>query len=145
MRNFVEHQNTKSMHKFLTAIVLSLGLICPVVSLYANTSGDGDVTDILITEGNNQGGTPGYYAPALVPIQAAYYLPLSTIYVDFLFNLGSVTVEIENETTGAYTQFVVNATQGIHPFVISGTAGHWTITFVLSNGVAYYGEFDINS
>lgn len=104
---------------------------------------DGDETDIIIGEVGSGGGTI-FHAPALVPIQALYYPSLSTIYVNFLYDLGTVSVEIENETTGAYSQSVINATQGVHPFLISGASGHWTITFTLSNGVVFYGEFTIN-
>lgn len=57
--------------------------------------------------------------------------------------MGSVSAEIENESTGEYSQTTINATQGVHPFLISGNAGHWTITFTISSGVVYYGEFDI--
>ena len=63
--------------------------------------------------------------------------------VNYLYDLGSVTVEIENQTTGEYCQSVVNALAGPMPFIISGTSGHWRISFTLSSGIFYYGEFDI--
>lgn len=102
---------------------------------------DEDETAIIISDGGSLGGDTGHHAPALIPIQAAYYSSL--IMVSFRFDLGSVFIEIENETTGEYDQTTVNATQGVHPFFISGTAGHWSISFTLSNGLRYVGEFDI--
>lgn len=126
---------------FLLFVVL---LSCaPLMS--AQTGGGDDPEIIFVGEGGNGGSSPIIRTPALIPIQAAYYSSLSTIYVDFLYDLGSVSVEIENETTGEYSQTIINATQGLHPFFISGTEGHWTITFTLSNGVVYFGEFDIYS
>ena len=117
--------------------LLSLCLFAPLS--FAQTGGD-DPLDIIITNGN-QGGDQNHHAPALTPIQAAYYPSITTILVDFLYDLGQVSVEIENETTGAYSQTTINAMQGVHPFLISGTAGHWMITFTLPGGIVYYGEF----
>ena len=124
--------------KKLLLLLMMLCLAAPIV-----TAQNGNPKEILVGEGGNEGGTPGYYAPALIPISAAYYASITTIMIYFRFNLGSVSVEIENQTTGEYSQTLVNATQGVHPFLISGTSGTWTITFTLSSGVQYYGEFDI--
>ena len=82
-------------------------------------------------------------APGQIPIECVYISSASTIVVNYLYDLGSVTVEIENQTTGEYGQTVVNALAGPMPFIISGTSGHWRITFTLSSGVCYNGEFDI--
>lgn len=71
------------------------------------------------------------------------YLSGISLQAAFLYAMGSVSAEIENESTGEYSQTTINATQGVHPFLISGNAGHWTITFTISSGVVYYGEFDI--
>lgn len=59
-------------------------------------------------------------------------------------SLGTVTVEIENQTTGEYAQTLVNAMAGSTAFLISGTAGHWTIMFTLPSGARYLGAFEIN-
>lgn len=82
-------------------------------------------------------------APGQIPIECVYLSSASTIVVNYLYDLGSVTVEIENQTTGEYSQSVVNALAGPMPFIISGTYGFWRITFTLSSGMVYYGEFDI--
>ena len=67
----------------------------------------------------------------------------SSILVNYQIDLGSVTIEIENLTTGEYSQTLVNAIAGPMLLPISGTAGQWTITFTLPSGVVYYGEFII--
>ena len=92
------------------------------------------------TLGGETGGSRSFTA---IPITATYYSSLSSIVVNYLYDLGSVTVEIENQTTGEYSQSVVNALAGLMPFIISGTSGHWRVSFTLSSSVCYYGEFDI--
>ena len=122
----------------LLAAALLLTIPCAVV--YA---GDDDPIDVVIgDEGSNGGGRP-HHAPALIPIEATYYPLLSSILVDCLYDLGSVSVVIENQTTGAYSQTVVNATQGVHPFLISGDIGVYEVTFTLSDGHTYIGSFEI--
>lgn len=128
--------------KKILLLFLSLCLFVP--SIKAQSGGD-DPIGIVIGEGGNHSGAPSHHAPALIPIQAAYYPSLITIFVIFLSDLGSVSVEIENETTGTYSQQVVNTSYSPQPFLITGAAGHWTITFTLANGKVYFGEFDINS
>ena len=91
----------------------------------------------------NPGGGPIFYAPAMIPIQAVYYPAISTVVVNFLYDLGFVSLEIENLTTGEYSQSSFNATQGLHPFMISGDVGVYEITFTLSNGHVYTGTFEI--
>lgn len=123
-------------------LFLVIALLCAAPLLDAQTGVD-DPIGIIIGEGGYVGGNPAHYAPALIPLQAAYYPSLSTIMVYFRFDLGMVSVEIENLNTGEYGLTAINATQGVHPFVISGDDGSWSITFSLSNGNVYYGEFDI--
>lgn len=82
-------------------------------------------------------------APILIPLDCVYYSNPSTIVVNFHSSLGSVSVEIENQTTGEYSQTMVNAVAGPRSFPISGNAGFWTVTFTLSNGAVYYGDFVI--
>ena len=126
-------------------ILLLVSFICLCAPLVkAQNGGGGEPPEIIIIgEGGSGGGSPIHYAPALIPIQAAYYPSLSTIMVLFQYDLGPVSVEIENQTTGEYDQTLVNATQGVHPFVISGHAGIYEITFTLSNGQVYQGSFEI--
>lgn len=128
------------MKKILLLFLLLL-MFAPLVT--AQNGGDEPIV-IFVGQGGNEGGSPGYHAPALIPIQAAYYSPHSTVFVNFVYDLGYVSVEIENLTTGEYSQTVVNALAGPMAFPISSSAGHWTITFTFTNGEVFYGEFDIN-
>lgn len=130
------------MKKTITTLFVCLGLLAPFFHASAQDGGD-PPTDILITEGGSTGGGSIAHAPALIPIQAAYYPSITTILVDFLYDLGQVSVEIENETTGAYSQTTINAMQGVCPFIVSGASGIYELTFTLANGIVYIGSFEI--
>lgn len=111
-------------------------------SVWGYTMQDPD-DPVLIPMETLEGETGGSRSPSIIPIVASYSAALSSICVCYSWNLGSVTVEIENQTTGEYAQTLVNAMVGSTAFLISGTAGHWTITFTLFGGTKYVGEFDI--
>lgn len=81
-------------------------------------------------------------SPEQVPIECASLS--SSILVTYLSALGSVSIELENLTTGEYDQTVVNALPGSSVLPFSGTSGTWTITFTLSSGIIYYGVFFVN-
>ena len=126
-------------------IVLLLSALLLLVPSWPVKADGGDVQiPVNVGDGGTNNGGPTHHAPVLVPISAVYYSSLSSIVASYLYDLGSVTVEIENQTTGEYSQSVVNALAGPMPFIISGTSGFWRITFTLSPGSVYYGEFVIN-
>lgn len=81
-------------------------------------------------------------APAQIPI-TCFLEDDSILLVNFLDNLGSVSVKIENQTTGEYNQTIVNVLSGQIIFPISGTSGDWSITFTLTDGTIYQGFFNI--
>jgi hypothetical protein len=123
-------------------LVLSVFLCAPLVKAQ-NGGGEEPPEIIIIWDGGSVGGTPIHHAPAQIPIQAAYSSSHSTIFVNFLYDLGYVSVEIENITTGTFSQTTVNAAQGIYPFMISGASGIYEITFTLANGGVYIGSFQL--
>lgn len=112
--------------------------------LHAQTGGDEPVIIIIGSEGDGNGGGPIKRAPALIPIQAAYYTSLCALLVNFIYDLGQVAVEIENQTTGESIQSTINATQGVHPFSLPNIAGDYVITFTLPSGRVYSGAFEID-
>ena len=129
------------MKRFLPLILFAalVATFVPQICL----AGDENGAVILIEQTSGAGDTPIIRSPDSVPIEAVYYPAITTIVVNFLNNLGSVSVEIENQTTGSYSQTSINATQGVHPFVISGDVGIYEITFTLSDGHVYTGSFEI--
>lgn len=126
-------------------LLLVLFLVCFAYPfLYAQTSG-GEPVIIIIGggDGNGNGSGPIKHAPTLIPIQAAYYPSFSTILVNFMYDMGQVVVEIENQTTGESIQSTINATQGVHPFSLPNIAGDYVVLFTLPNGRVYMGVFEI--
>jgi len=122
---------------FIIVTLLSFG----TVLCYA----DDEIPLVIICEdGGSSNGDPGHHAPALIPIQAVYYPSDCTILVDFLYDLGIVSVRIENLSTGVFSFSAVNATQGEHLFLVSGYPGIYEITFLLSNGLVYVGAFELD-
>ena len=129
------------MNKICFSFILIIGLLCPQTNLFAGVIRDGEPTDILITEGGH-GSSPIIYAPALIPIQAAYSSSHSTIFVNFLYDLGYVSVEIENLTTGEYAEYSFDSSSTAY-FPISGNTGSWRITLTLLDNEVYIGEFEL--
>lgn len=130
------------MKKLLFFLSVFLIMFVPFQEIRAD--GDDNQIPISFDEGGTNGQGPIYHVPALVPITGYYSSTLSTIVVNFPFNLGYVSIEIENQTTGEYSQSLVNALAGPMLLPISGTVGQWTITFTLASGTVYCGEFAIN-
>lgn len=129
----------KKLFIYVVAFIIATLISVDTVQCHA----DDDNVVIIISNNGSLGGDTGHHVPALIPIQAVYSPSIATIFVSFLYDLGSVSVEIENLTTGAYSQAVINATQGVHPFLITGDEGAYKITFILSNGKAYIGSFEL--
>lgn len=128
-------------------LFLVLFLIClSSPFLHAQTGGDEPVIIIIGGEGGgNNGGNgsgPILYAPARVPIQAAFYPSSSMLLVNFMYDLGMVAIEIENLITGESIQSNINAVQGVHHFSLPNVAGDHVITFMLPNGRVYRGVFE---
>lgn len=76
--------------------------------------------------------------PAVVPISAM--VNGSTLYVTFTGDLGDVDYELVNLDTAEIVSDQVEGT-GLVLIPFSGDPGSYTITFTLSNGVQFYGEF----
>lgn len=78
--------------------------------------------------------------PVVVPISAMVLG--STVYVAFTDNLGDVDYELENLSTGELVSDQIVGT-GVVLIPFSGDSGDYTISFTLSNGVQFYGEFSL--
>ena len=120
------------MKKQLFSFLAVLTLLFPLVA-----KADEDVSIILVTPE-----TPSEVIHRS-PVPITCTLISETLLVNFLDSLGTVSVEIENHTTSEYVQTQVDAQAGPMLFLISGTAGYWTISFTLSNGLRYEGAFCI--
>ncbi len=128
-------QNKRVMQHLKTKqFILLFGLIIPTICCRANGSilYDG-YSHITVKEMKAQG------APKGSTIQASIYG--HTLTVVFTENLGQVDVEI-NTTTGESVQFTSVVTPNGLQCYIPNT-GDYVVTFTLSNGDEYYGEFTV--
>lgn len=63
--------------------------------------------------------------------------------VMFANPIGEVYVDIDNRTTGEHIDVLVSSDAGVQVIPCPGAKGFCTITFSLSNGRQYYGEFNL--
>lgn len=120
--------------KTLKLFIMVVGMLLPTTwcGAFIINSIDG-VKPITIIEGTVQG------TPRTNSIQATingHYLT-----VVFTENLGNVTVEV-SKVSGGETQIESTPTPNGVNFYIYDT-GSYIVTFNLSNGDVYYGEFDV--
>lgn len=124
-----------------TLSLLCAGLIC--FGSAAIPDGDeGQTVPISLSTTHEHSIPPK--SPSLVPIGCIYYPSVSTLSISFLDNLGTVSFELENQTSGALFQTTINATPGVFPFQFSGGIGLYVISFSLVNGDIYTGSFQID-
>ena len=123
-------------------LCLILALTCAATArLYAETAktqSEGAPVVIIKKPGKPISDAPR--TPAVVPISAM--VNGSTLYVTFTGDLGLVDYELDNLNT---TELVTDQIEGTGLVLIpfSGDSGSYTITFTLSNGVQFYGEFTL--
>lgn len=126
---------------FIFCIISSLLM---TASVPAATFSQDDPPPIIIDIGEEPGDPNGNRSPVYVPIICYYYPSLSAVTACFQCSLDSVTVEIENLTTGAYTMQIINGSYGAHVIPFNDTSGSYRITFTLIDGIEYSGEFVIS-
>lgn len=103
-----------------------------------NGSSDDDVIEIFITENINEFNPIRF--PTLVPIVAYYYVSLSYVDVEFLNNMGEVTITLNNLTTGGTSTMQINSTFGEAVIPVGLGCGNYRIDFSSTCG-NYYGNF----
>ena len=118
----------------LKTIVLLLGLLLPAMYYQVNGSNLTDgVGPIVIQESNVQG------VPKGSTIQAS--IDGHTLTVVFTENIGQVIVEITTAAGATVQCLWVVTPDGLQTYIPS--TGDYVITFTLSNGDEYYGEFTV--
>lgn len=120
---------------FLLFAFLTLVLI-PTINLSADP-GD-DPIPIIIEESQSDPNDPNR-GPAQLPITCYYYSSLGSVLAVFQYSFGTVTVEIDNQTTGFYSCQIINGLAGAHLIPASNIAGTYCITFTLADGNMYSG------
>lgn len=95
--------------------------------------------DIIITQGDNQGGGPRQLTQ--IPI-SAYYAG-DVVYVTFVDDIGLVDITIEEVSNGVILQTSVNSSTLSAILPLNVSSGEFYIYFVLSTGAEYEGYFII--
>ena len=121
-------------HTKIKQFILLLGLLLPTVWCGANgtISFDG-LSHIEIKEGVVQG------APKGSSIQAS--INGHTLLVVFTENLGQVAIDVTTATGTIVQTYWMNTPDGLQSYMAN--TGDYIITFTLSNGDEYYGEFTV--
>ena len=99
-----------------------------------NPSEMGDTIPVIIIPGEEDD-TPGNRGPGTVPINCYVDAASDFAVVSFTNPCGMVRVSFNNLSDGSGTGAVV--------IPLTLTSGSWTVTFELSNGTVYNGEFTI--
>ena len=77
-----------------------------------------------------------------LPIECYYAVYLKSIQTTVYDNLGEITIEVLNTTTGETFYETFNSTlTPQHALPISGSAGFYTITYTTSGGDEYIGTY----
>ena len=121
-------------HFSLKHVALLLGILLSTLwqGAYAISTMDG-VSNIFIKDNNVQGSPKGS------TIQA--YIDGHTLTVVFTENLGQVTVEVTMVSGNPVTCMSTYTPNGVILYVTD--TGDYIVTFKLSNGDEYYGEFTV--
>ena len=116
----------------LFVFVLSIGVAARPVS-------SADTLDIPVRVSK-----PGGHVtrtPDLIPFSCVADTEMQMIGFSFQFDIGDVIIEIENLTTGDYSQTTIDSSIGGSVIPFSASSGSWRITISLESGVVYIGEF----
>ena len=123
-------------------IVLVLSFICLTAITSWSAKDDNQFIPIAVLDNTVVTGQT-HRAPAFIPMQAYYDGFLTSVCVQFLQNIGDVEVTITNLSTGDYVNYNVGSSTGGVFLPISGVEGTYRIVFLLTSGVEYEGEFEI--
>ena len=121
-------------HRKIKKIVLLLGLILPVAPCRSN--------DIHIIDGHSHinikvGSVQGTPKNSFISASISGH----TLTVSFSQNIGQVAVEITTATGATVDCLTTMTPTGFQCYIPD--AGDYIVTFTLSNGDEYYGEFEV--
>lgn len=124
-----------------------IGLLITGTALTYSLNGAGlcldDEDDVVIVIQSNQGESlDPPRTPNTVRIEAWYSFSSSSVRACLLNAGDAVQVECNNLSTGECYSFVISG-NGSSVMSISSSAGCWRVSFTLSSGAVYSGEFDL--
>lgn len=117
-------------------ILILLSLLTANFAMYSQNE---DIKPILVKEKTTQG-TKGNLAPAKVQVECFYYSSMNSLELSFLYNLGTVNVVLENQTTGEIQNYVGNSATGRMVIPVEPDSAY-RMDITTENGRNYYSVF----
>ena len=135
----MRRQIITQMHKFLLS--LCLAALTLGVAGARNSGATGDPIPIIIIQENDDLDNNSR-GPVGGPISGYVDPDFEVVVLSFTQSCGTVQISFSNQTDGNYYSTSVNGS-GTVVIPLSITSGYWTVTFTLSSGAVYLGQFTI--
>lgn len=126
---------------FIFTFLVLVALSTSSSPLYASSIQDDEEPIPLIIKDPAEPG--GLRNPAVIPISCSFDAGTSSLQVSSVVELGPVDVDVENITSGGHSHYLWSGSVGSQSFPILWTSGTCSVTFSLSSGEVYYGEFTL--
>ncbi len=117
-------------------ILILLALLTANVAAHSQNE---DIKPILVIE-ETKSNTKGNHAPAKVQVECFYYSYTNSLELSFRSNLGTVNVELENQTTSEIQNYVGNSTSGRMVIYVEPDSAY-RMDITTENGRNYYAVF----
>ena len=117
-------------------ILILLSLLTANIAVYSQNE---DIIPIVVKEKTTQG-TKENHAPAKVQVECFYYSSMNSLELSFLYNLGTVNVVLENQTTGEIRNYVGNSASGRMVIYLEPDSAY-RMDITTENGRNYYSVF----
>ena len=125
----------------LMLVVMTL-LVFPFHSFAQDIPEDEEGDEIVIINQNQSGNGPARDILP-VPINATLFRLSCCIEVEFLSNLGEVTIQLTNLSNNASVNTAVDSNCGSCIIPITNGSGLYQIVFITADGAQFYGYFSV--
>ena len=124
-------------------LALATVFVFPLETFAQNTpDDDGEEVVIVIDESSQGNGHGRSIIPA--PFSVTLFRSLNCIQVEFLDNMGEITISLTNFITGSISSLIVDSQVGSVVVPFAPSSGLWQISFHLEgSGTSYSGTFII--
>ena len=118
-------------------IVTTIFMACCIFISVKAQNGTDQTVDFRVEKAQVE--TPIYRAPARIPVQGYYVSFMNTLYLSFAYDMGDVTVRIENTRTGEFFSESFTTDSGM-AITLGAESGLHIITIVRDDGQQYSAE-----
>ena len=117
-------------------------LFVTATQVFPKTDGE-DPIPIPLEDHTIPPATGPFRAPVVIPISCSFDSGTSSLQVSAVAELGPVDVDVDSITFGVHSHYLWSGSVGSQSFPILWTSGTCSVTFSLSSGEVYYGEFSL--